>query len=225
MSANKQGQTHEAKELSQLDKLQNWYETNGKNVNIALLVIFSLILLVIAYKNIYQPKQEAAAQDLLFKSQFWFEQDSIAKALNDPINGFLAVADSYGRTKAGNLAKYYAGLSYYQLGDFANAEKYLAKFCTSHDEILGGLAIATLADAQMENGDQEAALKNYKKAANFSENEASAPYLLLKAGLAFDYAGKQKDALEFFTKIESLYPTSTEASEAVKFIAKLEAAI
>jgi predicted negative regulator of RcsB-dependent stress response len=225
MSANKQGQASENRELSQLDKLQNWYETNGKKVNIALLGFFAFILLVIAYHNVYQPKQEAAAQDLLFKSQYWFDQDSIAKALNDPTNGFLTVGDTYGRTKAGNLAKYYAGIAYYELGDFANAEKYLAKFCPKHDEILGGLAIATLADAQMENGSQDKALKNYKKAANFSDNEASAPYLLFKAGLAYDYAGKPKDALTFFSKIETEFPNSNEASEAVKFIAKLEAAI
>jgi predicted negative regulator of RcsB-dependent stress response len=225
MSANKQGHVNENRELSQLDKLQNWYETNGKKVNIALVVLFSLILLIIAYNNVYQPKQEAAAQDLLFKSQYWFDQDSIAKALNDPSNGFLEIASSYSRTKAGNLAKYYAGISYYQLGDFANAEKYLGKFCPKHDEILGGLAIATLADAQMENGNQSGALKNYKKAANFSDNEASAPYLLLKAGLAHDYAGKPKDALTFFSKIEAEFPNSIEASEAVKFIAKLEAAM
>ena len=225
MSANKQGHAQEAHELTQLDKLQNWYEANGKTVNIVLLVLFSLILLVIAYNKVYKPKQEAAAQDMLFKAQYWFEQDSIAKALNDPSNGFLAVAGDYGRTKAGNLAKYYAGLSYYQLGDYANAEKYLAKFCTKHDEILGGLAIATLADAQMENGSQDAALKNYKKAANFSDNEASAPYLLLKAGLAYDYAGKPKEALSFFNKIQEEFPGSNEATEALKFIAKAEAAL
>lgn len=216
-------QKNDGAELSQLDKLQNWYEANGKMVNIVVLVVLSLILLLIAYKNIYQPKQEAAAKEMIFKAQHWFDQDSIAKALNDPFNGFLVVADSYGRTKAGNIAKYSAGLCYYELGDFANAEKYLAKFCPDHDEVLGGLAIATLADAQMENGKQDAALKNYKKAANFSDNEASTPFLLLKAGLAYDYTGNNKEALAFFTKLEDNFPNSSEANQAAKYIAKAEA--
>lgn len=212
-------------ELSQLDRLQNWYEANGKLVNFTILGVLAVILLLIAYMNVYKPKREAAAQDTIFKAQSWFEQDSIAKALNDPTNGFLEVIGSYGSTKAGNLAKYYAGLSYYELGDFANAEKYLAKFSTSNDEILGGLAIATLADAQMENGKQDAALKNYKKAANFSANESSTPFLLLKAGLAYDYAGKEKDAIDFFKKLKEDYPNSREASDAIKYLAKIEASI
>lgn len=218
-------QDHHVAQLSQLDKLQNWYEENANIVNIAVGVVLVLILAVIAYKNWYQPKQELAAQNAIFKAQHWFEQDSIAKALNDPSNGFLTVVDDFGGTKAGNLAKYYAGLSYYNLGDFANAEKYLAKFNPKGDEILGGLAIATLADAQMENNKQDAALKNYKKAAEFSNNQASTPFLLLKAGMAYDYSGKSKEALGFFTQLKNNYPSTSEASEADKYIGKIEATL
>ncbi|MDA8979691.1 tetratricopeptide repeat protein [Chitinophagales bacterium] len=223
MSAEKN--TNASTDLSQLDQLQNWYEENGKIVNIALVSLLAVILLLIGYTNVYQPKKEAAAQDAIFKAQYWFEQDSTAKALNDPTHGFLSVASSYGSTKAGNLAKYYAGLSYYQLGDYVNAEKYLAKFNTKHDEILGGLAIATLADAQMENGNQGDALKNYKKAANFSDNEASAPFLLLKAGLALDFAGQSAEAADFLEKLAENYPNTSEAKEAEKYLAKINASL
>lgn len=223
MSTEKQDQN--LVELSQLDKLQNWYEENANIANIVVGVVLLLVLAVIAYKNWYQPKQELAAQNAIFKAQHWFEQDSIAKALNDPSNGFLTVASDFGGTKTGNLANYYAGLSYYNLGDFANAETYLSKFNPKGDEILGGLAIATLADAQMENNKQDAALKNYKKAAEFSENEASTPFLLLKAGMAYDYSGKSKEALGFFTKLKNNYPASSEASEADKYIGKIEATL
>ena len=223
MSAEKK--TNASTDLSQLDQLQNWYEENGKIVNIALVSLLAVILLLIGYTNVYQPKKEAAAQDAIFKAQYWFEQDSMAKALNDPTYGFLSVASSYGSTKAGNLAKYYAGLSYYQLGDYVNAEKYLAKFNTKHDEILGGLAIATLADAQMENGNQGDALKNYKKAANFSDNEASAPFLLLKAGLALDFAGQSAEAADFLEKLTENYPNTSEAKEAEKYLAKINASL
>lgn len=225
MAEEKTVKTHAANELSQLDKLQNWYEANQKNVNIGLGVVGALVLLLMFYTLYYKPQREMAAQDAIFKAQFWFEQDSIAKSLNDPMNGFLFVANKYPATKAGNLAKYYAGLCYYQLSDFPNAEKFLGKFNPKGDEILGGLAIATLADAQMENGNQDAALKNYKKAANFSENEASAPFLLLKAGLAFDYAGDSEQALEMLNKLNTEFPNSQEAAEAIKYIAKAEASL
>lgn len=210
-------------ELSALDKLQNWYERNGKIFNIAVIAILALVLLVLAYTNYYKPKRELAAQNAIYKAQFWFENDSINKALNDPINGFLSVADEYGSTKAGNLAKFYAGLCYFQLEDYANAETYLSKFKPNNDGITGGLAIATLADAQMENGKQDLALKNYKKAVELNDNQASTPFLLLKAGMAYDYAGKSKEALSFFETLKNNFPTSSEANEATKYIGKLEA--
>lgn len=210
-------------ELSALDRLQNWYEKNGKIFNIAVIAVLAIVLLGLAYTNYYKPKRELAAQNAIYKAQFWFENDSISKALNDPMNGFLTVADDYGSTKAGNLAKFYAGLCYYQLSDFVNAEKYLNKFNPNHDAITGGLAIATLADTQMENGKQDAALKNYKKAVDLNENKASTPFLLLKAGMAHDYAGKSKEALQFFETLKNNFPNSSEATEATKYIGKLQA--
>ncbi|MCD8528776.1 MAG: tetratricopeptide repeat protein [Chitinophagales bacterium] len=224
MAKEKHTQEHHH-ELSGLDKLQNWYEANAKNINIGMGVVLALLVLGIGYKAWYKPKREVEAQNAIFKAQYWFDKDSTALALNDPLNGFLTVANKYGSTKAGNLAKYYAGLCYYDLADYANAEKYLSKFCTKEDKILGSLAIGTLADAQMENGKQSAALKNYKKAAGYYDNEATTPYLLYKAGMAFNYAGKPKDALGFFKDLKEQYPNSTEASEADKYIGMLEASI
>lgn len=206
-------------ELSTLDKIQNWYEENGNIANIVLGAVLALILLFIAYNNVWKPKKELAAAEAIFKAQHWFENDSIAKALNDSENGFLRIANKYGSTKSGNLANYYAGLCYYDLADYANAEKYLSKFNPKNDEILGGLAINVLADAQMENGKQDAALKNYKKAAQFSDNEASAPFLLLKAGMAYSYAGKTEDAQNFFETLVQEFPNTEEAIEAEKYLA------
>ena len=55
-------------ELSQLDKMQNWYEENGRIINAAVLSILTIILLLIAYTNIYKPKQEALAQDAILSA-------------------------------------------------------------------------------------------------------------------------------------------------------------
>jgi TolA-binding protein len=77
----------------------------------------------------------------------------------------------------------------------------------------------------MENGNQGDALKNYKKAANFSDNEASAPFLLLKAGLALDYAGQSAEAADFLEKLAENYPNTSEAKEAEKYLAKINASL
>lgn len=70
---------------------------------------------------------------LFFRAQQYFQQDSLALALNgDATNpGFLKIMDKYSGTKAANLAHFYAGAIYLKQGDFANAEKHLKDFSTS----------------------------------------------------------------------------------------------
>ncbi len=65
---------------------------------------------------------------------------------------FLAVADQYGRTKPGQMARYYAALSEVQLQKFADAEKNLGAVVSSGDENLASLAKYQLAEVyQREN--------------------------------------------------------------------------
>ena len=165
-----------------------------------------LIAAILFYKTMYLPKKEKQANDAMFNAQYYFEQDSFDLALNGP-GGFLEIADDFGGTKAAKLANYYAGICYFNLGNYPDAISHLKKFSTS-DPVLGSLSIGVLADAQMENGDTNAALGNYKKAANFSDNEAVAPFLLKKAGIAYEMNGDAKQANAFFTKIKEEFPNS-----------------
>ena len=47
--------------------------------------------------------------------------------------GFLAIADEYSSTKAGNLAELYAGMSYAQMGNYEEAVKYLQNYDNCDD--------------------------------------------------------------------------------------------
>ncbi|MDZ7774475.1 MAG: hypothetical protein U5L09_02100 [Bacteroidales bacterium] len=62
-------------------------------------------------------KKEATSQ--IFVAERYFEQDSLQLALNGDgqYPGFVEIADEYGMTKTGNLAHYYAGVSYLKLGE------------------------------------------------------------------------------------------------------------
>lgn len=206
-------------ELSGIDKLQNFFENNKNIVFGGLIAILLLIGGAFYYNNVMKPKAEEEAQAALFDAQYYFEQDSFNLALN---SGLLDVIDDYGSTKAGNLANYYAGLSYFNLGQYADAINYLKAY-DKKDAILGALAYGVLADAQMENGDTDVALANYKKAANFSDNEASAPYLLKKAAIAFENNGDVKQALDFYNKIKNEFPNTPIATDIEKYIGRASA--
>ena len=206
---------------NEVESLQHFFEKN-KNLILGGLGLFLVIIIGgYYYKNIYMPKAEMSANNDMFDAQYYFEKDSFALALNSD-GGFLDVINNHGNTKAANLANYYAGLCYYNLANYSEAITYLNAYKTK-DEILGAMALGVLADAQMENGDTDAALISYKKSATFSDNEASAPYLLKKAGVAFENNGNSQQALYFYTEIKTSFPQSEIARDIEKYIGRVEA--
>ena len=73
------------------------------------------------YKNfVIEPKEEKA-DGCNVESGGIFQAGFFKLALNGDGQylGFLKVIDKYGGTKAGNLAKFYAGSCYLKLGDYS----------------------------------------------------------------------------------------------------------
>jgi TolA-binding protein len=206
-------------ELTGLDKLQDTYEKNANTINIGLVLLLLVVGGLVYYLKVAQPKAEITAQEALFEAQLYFEQDSFQRALN---SGLLEVAQKHGRTKAGRLAHYYAGISYFHLGDYNNAAYYLSRFKTDND-VLRAIAASALADAQMETGDAASALKNYKVSATATKNEAVAPVMLFKAALAHEQQGKTQEAINFFKEIKEKYPNSPQGTDIDKYLGRVEA--
>ena len=131
-------------------KSEQWVEKHQRKILIGLSILALIILGSIAYNNyVVEPREKEAADELAFPKQS-FEQAQSATvsadslftiALNgaDGKYGLLDIIDNYGKTKAGNLAKYMSGISYLKLSDYENAIKYLNDF-SSEDEILGTIA-------------------------------------------------------------------------------------
>ncbi len=204
-------------------KSEQWVEKNQRPIFIGLIAITLIILGYLAYnKYIAEPKEKEAADELAFPKEY-FEQaqnttvavDSIYSLAINGANGkygLIDIVDNYGGTKAGNLAKYMSGISYLKLGEYDNAIKYLSDF-SSDDEILGALAKGNIGDAFAEINQPEDALKYYLEAANFKDNDFSTPLYLFKAGNTAMDLGKNKKALDYFTRIKDNYSKSEEAKE------------
>ena len=114
-------------------RFENYFE---KNQTLVLGVLVGIVLLVggyLAYKNIYQAPRVKEAAEQMFQAQFQFDRDSFALALSNPgggYDGFLGIIDNYGATPSANLANYYSGICYLQLGQFEDALDYLGDFKT-----------------------------------------------------------------------------------------------
>ena len=160
----------------------------------------------------------------MWMAQFQFEQDSFQVALENPgggYSGFLTIIKEYGGTDAGNLANYYAGICYLNLGNFDAALSFLNDF--SPDGVVGpALKHGALGDVYSELNQMDKAKANYKKAAESKENDLLTPYYLKKLALLHETQAEYDQALEIYKQIKRDFPTSNEALSIDKYIARAE---
>jgi tetratricopeptide (TPR) repeat protein len=206
-----------------LTKSERFIEENQKTLIFILTGLILVVLLVIGTKRFYLNPREVNASKEMFMAEKFFDKDSFDLALNGygTYPGFLQIIDDYGITKSANLAKFYAGVCYLNLGDNANAISYLNKFKTN-DILIGASKYSSLGDAYSADVKYEDAAAAYLKGADKYENNFSSPVLLKKAGLVYEELKQYKKAHEVYTRIKKSYPESQEGREMDKFIARVE---
>ena len=105
-------------------KTEKYIDENQKSLTV---IVGAIVLIVggfFAYKKMYVEPLEVEAQSQMFMAEKYFESDSLNLALFGDGNypGFLDIIDDYSLTETANLAKYYAGISYLNMGDFESAK-------------------------------------------------------------------------------------------------------
>ncbi len=224
MAKKKVDQADNLQELeSALTKTEQFIEDNQKMISY---IAGGIILVVAAYlgfnKFYLQPKEDEALSQM-YMAENYFERDSFNLAINGDGNylGFLDIIDDYGITKSANRAKYYTGISYLHLGQFEDALDYLNDFKTE-DLLLAPVAEGAKGDAYLELGEQDKALKQYKKAYSASGNELTTPVYMMKAAALLESMDELEDALALYEEIKAKYPASTEGTNADRYIARVK---
>lgn len=204
-------------------RAERFFEENRKSITVIAVALFAIVGGYFAYLYFYLQPLEKEAQQEMFWAQQYFEQDSLNLALKgDGMHyGFLDVAAEYSGTKAGNLANYYAGISYLNLGQYDNAIALLDEF-DSNDPILSVVAVGAIGDAFLELDQPKEALDYYKRAVSGEKNRFIVPFYLLKAGMLAEQNGNTKAALGFYQRIKKEFPDSREATDIDKYIARIE---
>ncbi len=206
-----------------LTRTEQYIEENQKSLMIIVAAIIVIVGGYLGYQRFLVTPQEKEASAQMFMAERYFEQDSFRLALNgDGMNyGFLDIIDEYGITKSANLASYYAGISYLNLGEYEEAIDYLKDFDSS-DEMVGPVSIGAMGDAHVELGEYDKALNMYKKAASKASNEFLSPIYLMKAGILYEEIGEYDKALEVYQEIEKEYKESREGRQIEKYIARVK---
>jgi len=206
-----------------LTRTEQFIGDNSKNISYAIFGVIAVVLIFIGVKRFYVDPLEEEASSQMYLAEKFFEQDSFNYALNGYGNypGFIQVIEHYGITKTANLAKYYAGVSSLNIGDYEQAIDYLKDFKTD-DLLIGAAKFSSLGDAYVESGDFSAAVGAYKNGIKEFTNDFSTPILLKKTGIAYEEMGEYDKAIETFKELKSKYPNSVEGRDIDKYIASAE---
>lgn len=202
-----------------LSKTEKFIEQHQKIILIVVGVVIVVILGFFGFRKYYLEPKEKEAQGQMFMAEMYFEQDSLAKALNGDGNypGFLDIIDQYGLTKSANLASYYTGICYLKMGDYETAIDYLNDF-DGNDWVAASMATGAIGDAYMELDDIDRAISYWIMAADEGANEVTAPMFLLKAGMAYEIKGNYSRAMEMYQRIKDEFPRSYEGVQIDKFL-------
>lgn len=203
-----------------LNTTSAWIEANQNKLTWAITAIVVVVLAVIVVNTyVLKPKAQEANNENA-KAVVYFTQGNYELALNGDdaeCIGFEAIANDYKCSKAGKLAALYAGVCYYQLGDYAAAAEYLSKF-NAKDLNVEPAALQLLGDAYVNMEEYGKAAKAFAAAAK-SGNDLIAPMSLKKLGFVQMELGNNAAALKAFETIENEYPASLEAQDIEKYIA------
>ena len=201
-------------------------EQNSKKIIFGIIAVAVLVAAILGYKYGYATPQQKKAEAAMFRAELYFDRDSFALALNgDGLNveGFNAIIDQYGSTDAGNLAKAYAGICYFKLGDNESALDMLKSFSAS-DKMLSPTIVGLIGDCYVNMGNTEEGISYFEKAASQADNDIISPVYLKKDGVAYESLKQYDKAVKAYTTIKEKYFASVEASDIDKYIARASAA-
>ena len=125
---------------------------------------------------------------------------------------FIAVANQYGRTKPGQVARYYAALSEVQLKNFGEAEKNLNQVASSGDESLSSLGKFQLAGVYLQENKGAQGAELYKQLSDKPSVFVPKPMAMLALA---DYYRKTDpaQATKLYNQVKQEFPDAADAAD------------
>ncbi len=206
------------------NKAIGFWEANSKKILIAAVSVIVVVGGYLGYTNFIQLPKEQKANEELFAAENNFRKDSFNIALNGTGSsaGFLKVISKYGGTKAANLAHYYAGASYLQMGEFQKAVDQLKAFNSNGAKQVEAKAEGLLGDAYAELKKTDDAINHYRNAGTiFEEDQAISSEYLFRGAMLAEMNGKADVAIELYQILKDKYPRTDKGFIVDKYLARL----
>jgi len=211
--------------LTTLGQLETFYEVNKKYISYGLTGLLIVAVAVFMFINNRRANNEKATAEFgkvfkLFDAAV-SDPKQYALAINGQpergIMGLKAIAENYGGTESGELARFYLANAYFNLGQYDEAFKQYDKF-SGGDKALRASALAGVGACYETKKEYGKAGSNFENAASLTSNPGNAPEYLNEAAKCYGMAGEKEKAIALLKRIKKEYPTSTFAREADRYI-------
>lgn len=173
--------------------------------------VAALLVLILGW-NWYQSNQNEKALAEMAEAVRLYEAGSWTAALDGDasFSGLIDIADRFGSTTSGNLARFYAADALFRTGEMDRALEYFEDYSKGADYI-GASAFAGEAAIHELKGDNKKAGDLYLRAANVFKSEITSPMYLSNAARAYAAAGRTDDAADALETIRDDFPNSQQA--------------
>ncbi|MBK7231396.1 MAG: tetratricopeptide repeat protein [Saprospiraceae bacterium] len=206
------------------NQAESFFVKNRSFLTIGFIALIVLVGGYLGYKYLYVDADHKAALEQMYQAEMLFEKDSFEMALNNPgggFSGFKEIAENFGHTPAGNLAKYYAGICELKLGNYDAAKSYIEDF-DGKGEVMPILKYNALGDITANLLDYEAAIKHYEKAISVRKNDFLTPWILKKLGILKESLGDTEGALKAYNEIKENYLGAPDGVNIERYILNLK---
>lgn len=186
--------------------------------------LIAIVILALVINQFYIVPRNNKANESIYAAEQLFLAGDYEKALNGEgeTMGFLAVADEFGSTKAGNLAHLYAAKCYAETEKYQEAMDELEKFDGCGDKLVSPAVLGMKGNLYAELGNNEKAAETLEKAAKNADSNTLSPLYLLQAGQIYEELGQADKALACYEQIKAKYQSSLQYNEVTKYIERLK---
>jgi tetratricopeptide (TPR) repeat protein len=205
-----------------VSRSEQFIEKYQKTVIGGIIVVALVVGAILGIRYGYLIPQEKEAAATMYKGEQYFARDSFALALygnGADFPGFESIISDYGITKSGNLAKAYAGICYYRMGENDKALDMLKGY-SGKDKMISPAVTGLIGDCYVNIGDLKEGIKYFEKAVKQANNAVVSPEYLKKAGEAYEKLEQYADAVKAYTSIKEKYFNSEQAADIDKYITR-----
>lgn len=194
---------------------------------VAVIIFISLLLYVSGYEKKVNEANRAFESALSLYRRTFIEKDmtpeSRYQSLQESINGFQYVINSYSATPLKYDALIYQGNAYFELNDYPNAlQKYQQLINEKSGHYFADFVLINIAKCYEQMNNIQAAVETYNRLLSQYKKKSNAAYALFSLGKIYELTNKLNEAVQIYQQLYQQFPYSVWSQEARRRILFLQ---